>query len=143
MKPDSQNAVNLERIICLLNGSDSTALMAFLQEKALNEDERPAVRVRALTALQPSLSAEEMFERLGLHSYDLDIRIKVLTFLSRLEVLGLVYKVCWWVGFYDHSFPMVEFDFYFNRKRNLKRPTKLHLYVHYFRAVKALNVALH
>ena len=93
MKPDSQNAINLERIICLLNCSDSTALIAFLQERALNEEERPAIRVRALTALQPSLSAEEMFQRLGLHSYDLDIRIKVLTFLSRLEFLGLVYKV--------------------------------------------------
>jgi hypothetical protein len=68
-------------------------LIAFLQERAVNEEERPAVRVRALTALQPALSEEEMFERMGLHSYTLAIRIKVLTFLSRLEFLGLVFKV--------------------------------------------------
>lgn len=84
----------MQRIICLLGGSESSPLIAFLQEQALNEEERPVVRVRALTALQASLSEEEMFQRMGLHSYALAIRIQVLTFLSRLEILGLVFKVC-------------------------------------------------
>lgn len=69
------------------------AWIAFLREKALNDEERPAIRVRALTALQAALSEDQMMEHMGLHSYTLNLRIKVLNFLSRLEVLGLVYKV--------------------------------------------------
>lgn len=67
--------------------------IAFLREKALNDEERPAVRVRALMALEAALSEEQMIEHMELHSYTLSLRIKVLTFLSRLEFLGLVYKV--------------------------------------------------
>ena len=85
--------MNLQRIICLLSGSDYAVWVAFLREQALNEDERPAVRVRALTALQASLSQHQIVTHLDLHSYALDLRIKVLTFLSRLEFLGLVYRV--------------------------------------------------
>lgn len=85
--------MNLQRIICLLSGSDCAVWIAYLREKALNEDERPAVRVRALTALQASLDPDQMVSHLEMHSYALELRIKVLTFLSRLEFLGLVYRV--------------------------------------------------
>ena len=88
-----QNAQNLQRVICLLSGSDSVSWIAYLREKALNDEERPAVRVRALTALQAALTEEQMMEHMGLYSYTLDLRVKVLNFLSRLEFLGLVYKV--------------------------------------------------
>lgn len=90
---NSQNEMNLQRVICLLSGSDHAVWIAYLREKALNEDERPAVRVRALMALQASLSPDQMVTHLEMHSYALDLRIKVLTFLSRLEFLGLVYRV--------------------------------------------------
>lgn len=90
---ETQNALNLQRVICLLSGTDCGAWIAFLREKALNDEERPAIRVRALTALQAALTEEQMMEHMELHSYTLDLRIKVLNFLSRLEVLGLVYKV--------------------------------------------------
>jgi hypothetical protein len=49
--------------------------------------------MRALTALQAALTEDQMMEHMELHSYTLNLRIKVLNFLSRLEVLGLVYKV--------------------------------------------------
>lgn len=88
-----QNTQNLQRVICLLSGSDCVAWIAYLREKALSDEERPAVRVRALTALQAALNDEQMMEHLELYSYTLDLRIKVLNFLSRLEFLGLVYKV--------------------------------------------------
>lgn len=77
----------------MLSGSDCVAWIAYLRETALNDEERPAVRVRALTALQAALTEEQMMEHMELHSYTLDLRIKVLNFLSRLEVLGLVYRV--------------------------------------------------
>lgn len=92
LNTSSQNEVNLQRIICLLSGSDCAVWIAYLREKALNEDERPAVRVRALTALQASLDPDQMVSHLEMHSYALELRIKVLTFLSRLEFLGLVYR---------------------------------------------------
>lgn len=88
-----QNNQNLQRVICLLSGSDCVAWIAYLREKALNDEERPAVRVRALMALQAALTEEQMMEHMELHSYTLDLRVKVLNFLSRLEFLGLVYKV--------------------------------------------------
>jgi hypothetical protein len=88
-----QNKQNLERVICLLSGSDYVSWVAYLREKALNDEERPAVRMRALTALQAALTEDQMMEHMELHSYTLNLRIKVLNFLSRLEVLGLVYKV--------------------------------------------------
>ncbi|EFX79172.1 hypothetical protein DAPPUDRAFT_304960 [Daphnia pulex] len=87
-----QNKQNLERVICLLSGSDYVSWVAYLREKALNDEERPAVRMRALTALQAALTEDQMMEHMELHSYTLNLRIKVLNFLSRLEVLGLVYK---------------------------------------------------
>lgn len=80
-------------MICLLSGSDYVSWVAYLREKALNDEERPAVRMRALTALQAALTEDQMMEHMELHSYTLNLRIKVLNFLSRLEVLGLVYKV--------------------------------------------------
>lgn len=88
-----QNKQNLDRVICLLSGSDCVSWIAYLREKALNDEERPSTRVRALTALQAALTEEQMVEHMELHSYTLNLRIKVLNFLSRLEVLGLVYKV--------------------------------------------------
>ncbi|KAK4002762.1 hypothetical protein OUZ56_004564 [Daphnia magna] len=87
-----QNKQNLDRVICLLSGSDCVSWIAYLREKALNDEERPSTRVRALTALQAALTEEQMVEHMELHSYTLNLRIKVLNFLSRLEVLGLVYK---------------------------------------------------
>lgn len=90
---EAQNRTNLERVICLLSGSDSGALIALLRKMALEEEERAAVRVRALMALEASLSDDQLMEHIGLHSYTLKLRIKVLNFLSRLEFLGLVYKV--------------------------------------------------
>lgn len=83
----------MERVICLLSGSDSGALIAFLRKMALEEEERAAVRVRALMALEASLTEDQLMEHIGLHSYTLKLRVKVLNFLSRLEFLGLVYKV--------------------------------------------------
>ena len=88
-----QNKLNLERVICLLSGSDCVSWIAYLRDKALSDEERPAVRMRALTALQAALTEDQMMEHMELHSYTLNLRIKVLNFLSRLEVLGLVYKV--------------------------------------------------
>jgi hypothetical protein len=91
-----QNKQNLERVICLLSGSDSgseVSWIAYLREKALNDEERPALRMRALTALQAALTEDQMMEHMELHSYALNLKIKLLNFLSRLEVLGLVYKV--------------------------------------------------
>ena len=113
-------------------------MIAFLQERAVNEEERPAVRVRALTALQPALSEEEMFERMGLHSYTLTIRIKVLTFLSRLEVLGLVFKVT----YPDSVSKFLNGTLPLNRRTNLKAPTRLHLFVPFCRVEGELSVVL-
>ena len=89
-----QNKQNLQRVICILKGSDYNSWVEILRVKALDDEERPAVRVRALTALREALSESQMIEYMQLHSFTLDIRIKVLTFLSRLEFVGLVYKVC-------------------------------------------------
>lgn len=91
-----------------MNGSDCLAWIAYLREKALNDEERPAVRVRALTALQAALTEEQMMEHMELHSFTLDLRIKVLNFLSRLEVLGLVYKVMYFLFFIYFLFVLVK-----------------------------------
>lgn len=91
---ETQNKQNLQRVICLLKGSDYKTWVAVLRGKAVDDEERPAVRVRALAALHAALNEAQMVELIELHSYTLDIRIQVLTFLSRLEFLGLVYKVC-------------------------------------------------
>ncbi len=88
-----QNKTSLQRIICLLSGSDYESWVSFLRERAMNDDERPAVRVRALTALEAVLSEQQMMEHLEFGSFDLSLKVTVLTFLSRLEFLGLVYRV--------------------------------------------------
>lgn len=108
--------------------------------KALEDEERPAVRVRALTALREALSESQMIEYMDLHSFTLDIRIKVLTFLSRLEFVGLVYKVrC----LKSSSFSSLFLNEYAisNRKRNSKLLIKRISSVVFFRVEGVLSAA--
>ena len=93
MNPDVQDEINLERVVCLLSGSDCSAWIAYLRDKGLNDEEPAAVRVRALKALRCSLPEEEVDALLGRSSFELDNLISLLAFISRLEFLGFFFKV--------------------------------------------------